>query len=169
MSPQDSELIKGRLPATVKPLHYTLELEPDLDPSKLTFKGKVTVDLIVLQDTDKLVLHSLDLRLGDITLKPQTGAAVRPASVKFNKSDETVTLTFPRTFKAKSSVLLSIKYSGVLNDQFDGLYKAQYTKRNGEVGYAAVTQFQCMHRDDLLDMMLTPNSYVCATSTSVLG
>lgn len=146
METQGSELVKGRLPTTVKPLHYTVEIEPDLDPAKLTFRGKVTIDLVVLEDTNTLVLHSLDLKLSDISLKRHTNAAIRPTSVKFNTSDETVSLTFPRTFSAKSSVLLSITFSGRLNDNFYGFYKAKYTGRNGKLNYAAVTQFQCMRK-----------------------
>ena len=52
----------NRLPTTVVPTHYDLELAPDLDAA--TFTGTEAVTLVVTEPVDQLILHALDL---DIT------------------------------------------------------------------------------------------------------
>jgi hypothetical protein len=44
----------GKLPKTVVPLHYSLDLKPDLD--KLAFTGAEVVDIDVAEPTGRLVL-----------------------------------------------------------------------------------------------------------------
>ena len=51
----------GKLPKTVVPLHYEIELAPDLD--KLAFKGREKVHIEVLEPTDRLVLNALELTI----------------------------------------------------------------------------------------------------------
>ena len=53
----------GKLPKTVVPVHYAIDLKPDLD--KLTFAGSETVDIEVLEPTDRLVLNAVDLAVSD--------------------------------------------------------------------------------------------------------
>src|SRR5580700_1479439 len=49
----------GELPKTVVPLHYSLDLTPDLD--KLSFTGSAIADIDVNEPVERLVLNAVDL------------------------------------------------------------------------------------------------------------
>src|SRR5437899_3238008 len=51
----------GRLPKTVIPIHYAIELEPDLE--NLTLAGSEVVDIEVREPTDRLVLNAVGMTL----------------------------------------------------------------------------------------------------------
>jgi len=55
------DVSKGReiLPTNVIPRHYDLTLEPDF--KKLTYEGKVTIDLDVVEDSRAISLNTLEL------------------------------------------------------------------------------------------------------------
>src|SRR5215471_16506782 len=52
----------GQLPKAVVPIHYALDITPDLD--KLTFSGSESVDLEVSEPTERLVLNAVDITIG---------------------------------------------------------------------------------------------------------
>lgn len=58
-----SSLSHGReiLPGNVVPKHYDLTLEPDF--KKLTYEGKVIIDLDVVEDTTSISLNTLELKI----------------------------------------------------------------------------------------------------------
>lgn len=49
------------LPANVIPRHYDLTLEPDF--KKLTYEGKVIIDLDVEEDTTSISVNTLELKI----------------------------------------------------------------------------------------------------------
>lgn len=49
------------LPANVIPRHYNLTLEPDF--KKLTYEGKVIIDLDVEEDTTSISVNTLELKI----------------------------------------------------------------------------------------------------------
>src|SRR5215831_4357918 len=51
----------GKLPKTVAPVHYALDLTPDLD--KLTFSGSEAVDIEVTTATERVVLNAVDVTI----------------------------------------------------------------------------------------------------------
>ena len=68
------DVSKGRelLPANVVPKHYDVTLEPDF--KKLTYEGKITVDLDVVEDTTSISLNTLELDIHStlVIAGPQT-------------------------------------------------------------------------------------------------
>jgi len=130
----------GRLPKTVKPLNYNLTIEPDL--KALTFRGRVAIELIVLQDTNKVTLHFLGLHLSEVLLKVGDQAPASPVSIDQCTETETVTFSFAKTLVARSGALLRIQFSGVLQDGVAGFYRARYKGRDGAQKHACITQFQ---------------------------
>src|SRR5215471_16693451 len=63
----------GRLPKTVVPTHYAIELEPDLD--KLTLAGSEVVDLEVREPTTWLKLNAVGMTLSAATIDSETQSA----------------------------------------------------------------------------------------------
>lgn len=51
----------GRLPSHVKPYHYGLEMEPIF--TNATFRGRVLIDVQVVENADVIMLHSQDLNI----------------------------------------------------------------------------------------------------------
>ena len=130
----------GRLPKNVKPLNYNLTIEPDLQA--LTFKGRVAIELVILQATDKITLHSLDLDLSDVCLSVSGQIPASPIRTDHCAETETVTFAFAKTLQAKVGALLQIKFSGVLQNGVAGFYRARYKAADGSKKNACVTQFQ---------------------------
>lgn len=61
---------RSLLPTNVKPINYHLELSPDL--SLPTYEGKVVIDLDVLENSNQVSFHSVDIdiqsvHLGDVS------------------------------------------------------------------------------------------------------
>src|SRR5579864_493229 len=98
----------GKLPKTVVPLHYGLDLAPDLD--KLTFAGSETVDINVTASTDRLVLNAVDLAVSRAVI----GDDPTPAEIALDAGEETVTLTFARPI-APGWHQLSLAFAGRIN------------------------------------------------------
>jgi hypothetical protein len=49
------------LPTNVKPVHYALIVKPDF--TTFTYPGKVAINLDILEDSNEVSLHTLDLQI----------------------------------------------------------------------------------------------------------
>src|SRR5438309_257971 len=77
----------GQLPKTVAPVHYTLDLRPNLEA--LTVTGSAVIDIEVREPTDRLVLNAVDMTFSSASLD-----GVAPArSIAVDKDAQTVTLS----------------------------------------------------------------------------
>jgi puromycin-sensitive aminopeptidase len=114
-----------RLPDTVRPIHYTLTLQPNLDAG--TYTGKVSIELEVRQATDTVVLNAVDMEIaGTVTMD----AKRERATVKLPKPLQPGKATIDLEFKAK------------LSDSMRGFYKSSYTTLEGAKRTMATTQFE---------------------------
>jgi aminopeptidase 2 len=57
---------RSLLPSNVKPTNYYLELSPDLNSP--TYDGKVSIDLDVLENSNKVSFHTLDIEIISVKL-----------------------------------------------------------------------------------------------------
>jgi aminopeptidase N/puromycin-sensitive aminopeptidase len=121
-----------RLPQSVRPEHYTLDLTPDLKAA--TFTGVETIDVSLAEPTDRITLNALELDLKNVTVS--AGGQEQTASITLDKDKEQATFTFAEKLAA-GKAKLSIVYSGILNDKLRGFYLSKTDKRN-----YAVTQFE---------------------------
>ncbi|MFI5043728.1 MAG: M1 family metallopeptidase [Acidimicrobiales bacterium] len=128
-----------RLPGNVQPIRYDLELSPDLEAA--TFEGRVTIEAEVLESTDALTLHALDLEIDAAWVT--TGGRNLDATVEFDPPTEQVTLTLPQPAEAGTAEI-TISFRGVLNDLLLGFYRSTFTQ-DGESRTIAVTQFESTH------------------------
>src|SRR6266540_1855693 len=79
----------GKLPKTVIPSHYAIELEPDLE--KLTLAGAVVADIEVREPTAQVVVNAVNM-----TLAGATADETLSATIALDAAGETATLTFPQ-------------------------------------------------------------------------
>ncbi|CAI4053076.1 hypothetical protein SUVZ_15G2010 [Saccharomyces uvarum] len=127
------------LPTNVTPLHYDIALEPDLETFK--FEGSAKIDLQINDHSiDSVELNSLEIDFHSVFLE-----GVSATEIKKDESQQTVAFVFPNgTLKnLGDSAKLEINFTGSLNDQMAGFYRARYTdKITGETKYMATTQME---------------------------
>lgn len=137
-APGVAAVVTTQLPRTARPRHYALEITPHAD--KMTFDGKVRIDLDVLQATDRIVLQAAALRFGRSTVTGGKSKAALVAKVASDADAQTASFVFA-TPLAPGSYVLSIDYSGVINTQANGLFALDYATAHGQQR-ALYTQFE---------------------------
>ena len=135
--------VDGRLPRTVTPLRYALDL--DVDPSKETFRGRVRVEVTVGTESPYVVLHGRDLTLGTVVATSDSArgqikhegrlAIARPSSRDAAAKDELVLAFEPPL--AIGAATLTLEYEAPFGRSLSGLYRAKDQGRD-----YAFTQFE---------------------------
>ncbi|HXA84468.1 MAG TPA: M1 family metallopeptidase, partial [Candidatus Dormibacteraeota bacterium] len=123
-----------RLPQTVVPSNYNLQLDPDIAQQK--FSGEETITVQLQQSTQEIVLNSLDLEISSAEAILGLDMATLPAQVTYDRPSEMVRLTFAKPLP-KGIVGLHLKFSAKLTNGLRGLYLSKSPRRQ-----YAVTQFE---------------------------
>ena len=110
-------MVAQRLPSVARPLHYTLQLAPDLQAA--TFTGEETIDLTLAQAVDSIVLNAWQLKFAAVTA--QSDGKTLTGEVSVDPGLQQATFHFPRKLSA-GPVTLKIAYSGILNGDLRGFY-----------------------------------------------
>jgi puromycin-sensitive aminopeptidase len=126
-----------RLPRSVIPSAYRLEIEPDIDAA--AFSGRVDIDVNVMEPTDEITLNAIELEIPEVTLT--TAGESRSAAVAFDEDRERATFAFDEVLQ-RGEATLSIVFTGILNDQLRGFYRSTYTGADGETKTLATTQLE---------------------------
>ncbi len=121
-----------RLPQIVRPEHYRLWLAPDLRAA--TFSGVETIDVNLAEPTNQITLNAAEIDFKNVYVTSM--GQQQKAVVTLNKEKEQATFTVPETIAA-GKAMLSIGYTGILNNELRGFYLSKTAKRN-----YAVTQFE---------------------------
>ncbi|HSG06309.1 MAG TPA: M1 family metallopeptidase, partial [Nitrospiria bacterium] len=115
----------GRLPETVKPSRYDLNLT--IDPQARKFSGTVSIDLEVKETIRSITLHALDLNVETATFAGN--GENLDARITIDAPSETAAMTFERDLSA-GAAKLEIGFSGSIGKQLRGLYGVEV---DGEV------------------------------------
>lgn len=113
-----------RLPLYINPLHYDLELKPEMDADRYT--GKVTISIQLDERTRHLWLH---LRETKITEMPQLmKSSGEPITVKrcFEFQQEEYIVTEAAEELLPGTYLLAMQFQGNLNGSLVGFYRTTY-------------------------------------------
>jgi aminopeptidase N len=121
-----------RLPATVLPEHYSLTLTPDLKAA--TFAGVESIDVTVKTSVSSITLNSAEIAFQSVTVS--AAGQEQNAVVSLDAEKQQATFAFPAPIPAGNAVL-SIAYTGILNNELRGFYLSKTARRN-----YAVTQFE---------------------------
>ncbi len=133
-APFDFDHTPGKLPKTVVPSAYTIEITPDLAGLSLT--GSESIDIDVRVSGQTITLNQAGLTLTSATL--EDGAA---AKITEDEKQQTATLTFAKPVAAGKHVL-KIVYSGKIPQTPAGIYYDDYKTRAGTMKRMLVTQFE---------------------------
>jgi aminopeptidase N len=115
----------GRLPKTVVPTHYAIDLRLDLDAA--TIAGFEVIDIEVKEPTDRLVLNALNMSVESATLDGEAGQV---GEIALDQSAELLTLTFPKTIPAGPHKL-RMAFTARINTFGRGLFSIDYPTAQG--------------------------------------
>ena len=129
-----------QLPSNARPSHYAIQVTPHAD--KMTFVGKVSIDVQVLEPTTSIVLQAVNMTFANSMLATGGGKRGRrmPAKVSVDADQQTATFAFDNPL-APGSYVLSTDYTGVINTQANGLFALDYQTDSGKQR-ALYTQFE---------------------------
>src|SRR5215468_81277 len=113
-SPFSFDATPGKLPKAVVPIHYALDITPDLD--KLTFSGSESVDIEVREPTERLVLNAVDITIGAGAIEGEA-----QPQITSDAAAQTVTFAFPHPIAAGRHQL-RISFTGQINRFGRGLF-----------------------------------------------
>ncbi len=133
-APFDFDHTPGKLPKTVVPSAYKIDITPDLQ--KLTLTGHETIELDVRQPVSDIVLNQAGLSLSHVTLDGGTAP-----SVTEDQKAQTATFHFAAKV-APGHHTLSIDYTGPIPNSPAGIYYDDYKTASGAQKRMLVTQFE---------------------------
>ena len=138
-----------RLPRTVVPSHYALEITPNLVAA--TFAGTVDIEVDLAEATDTVTLHALDLTItlakvsqGDGQAAGQGAVTTQTAEVTDDDETETVTLRLANQL-SPGTATLHLAWTGEISDGLVGFYRSTYEAADGTTATLAATQFEAPH------------------------
>ena len=132
------------LPSAVKPVHYKLELFPDLVTFEYDSNEEISV-VVGEQGVKEVSLHSKEIHVQEVSFKSSIEGAESPKleSISYNLKLHTVTFAFDGILPVGEGVL-SIKFKGILNTDMAGFYRSSYADANGDKKVMASTQFEAL-------------------------
>ncbi|KAF8431269.1 peptidase family M1-domain-containing protein [Terfezia claveryi] len=130
------------LPTAVKPSHYNLSIY-NLDTEKFTYNGTVDIDVVIQENTDSISLNSKELKLSNASIKLNSRLTIETTDFSHDVKSQVVKLSFPEQLPAGSSkAVLTINFSGFLNNEMAGFYRSAYKNRDGKDDFMYSTQFE---------------------------
>lgn len=127
----------NRLSKSITPENYDIFIFPDLE--KFTFTGKESITLNILKETNKIILHSLNLGISSASLKFEKNTLT--PKISFNKENEFLILSFDSPIP-KGKGHLEIEFSGKTDDSLSGLYRSKYLDKDKKEKYLLTSQFE---------------------------
>ncbi|KAG7280925.1 hypothetical protein CRUP_009212 [Coryphaenoides rupestris] len=128
-----------RLPTSVRPVHYDLTVNPDLD--NMTFTGRTVITVSVLHSTKRIVLHAAELNVTKATFQLGDGKPVAVNVLEY-KPRQQIAIKFAEELNEKQRGVLTLEYSARLSNSYDGFYNSSYIDKDGNKSVLAATQFE---------------------------
>ncbi|PWY79542.1 aminopeptidase B [Aspergillus heteromorphus CBS 117.55] len=139
------------LPDVAKPVHYNLSLFDLQLGDSWGYKGNVKIELKIFRSTNVIVLNSKEIYVQSAELYGSNGSVLAKASeITYDTKSERVTLAFLEEI-APSDTVLSIKFTGTMNNAMAGFYRSKYkpaadptedSPKEGDFYYMLSTQFE---------------------------
>jgi len=159
----------ARLPKSVKPTHYELDLNLDLDG--LTFQGSVVAHLEVLHETTSIVLHSKDLEITSTKIVHSSGETSQIHTVQSDSDQQTITIPLSGPLTAGSEVLLHQSFHGTIkkNGLTPGFQWTGYKTADEEVKRAYSTSCEPIGARCIFPCLDEPEFKATLTSTVTIN
>ncbi|XP_018019816.1 aminopeptidase N [Hyalella azteca] len=135
-----------RLPTSIKPVSYVLQLQPLIN-GNFSIYGYVEIVMEILEPTSNITLHIKDIITKNETIllysgnKPN-GQPIPIVEHSYDADRDFYIATLAEPLTAGRQYLLLMEYEGYLNDLLVGFYRSQYKRDDGTDAWLAVTQFE---------------------------
>lgn len=120
------------LPTNVKPLRYTITLEPKLEEEIIV--GSVTLELQALENTNNITVEIRSITINDSTVivKHSSGEEIPHSDPFWYNTTEFYIINLNEQLRSGENYSLIIgSYQGVLHSDNGGFYLAKYTDETG--------------------------------------
>ena len=128
-----------RLPRSVTPVRYELEVAPELEAR--SFTGRVVAEVTVHEPVREIVLNAAELELSGPEVRSADGSPVGVAEVRMEPETERVRLVLDRELPAGAATV-ALGFAGDLNPRLIGFYASTYTDASGKERVVGTTQFE---------------------------
>lgn len=129
------------LPTNVRPTHYDLRIEPDLDEA-IEYYGSVVVDLDIVKNTSSIALNVADLDLLETKLLTEDGETLHISKLKVDKENEIVQIILERRLYASERVQLEIKFKGSHLHHVHGFFRSPSDAPDGITKWMVSTHME---------------------------
>ncbi|KAN0092483.1 lysine aminopeptidase ApsA [Hyaloscypha variabilis] len=131
------------LPKSLKPVHYDLLFEPELEEAN-EFNGSVEIEIDVLESTSIITINSSALKIITTSVTLQSGKTIdiETASVSFNDSKEQLTIDLKEKLNAGEKVRLKQIFTGSLLHPSEAFFRAPYTAPGGTQKWMCATSME---------------------------
>ncbi|XP_061849171.1 glutamyl aminopeptidase [Colius striatus] len=140
---ENGDWINFRLPTYVKPVHYDLEIKPEMETDIYT--GTVSISIALESSTSHLWLHLRDIKITEMpTLQKSSGQQIALNDCFEYKPQEYIVMKAEAELSATDEsdpYILTLKFQGWLNGSLVGFYRTTYTE-NGLTKSIAATDHE---------------------------
>src|SRR5262249_33215533 len=136
--PERPSMDPYRLPPSVVPSRYDLQLEPNLEAN--TFQGEVAITVTVHEPVDEVPLNAAELVIDRASLVSVAAGSLH-ARVVLDAETERCTLKPPEPLRP-GRWKVQIRFHGTLNSKLRGFYRSTYRDAQGVTRVLAATQFE---------------------------
>lgn len=147
MSAAHSLISDTKLPASVLPNHYTLEIRPNFEEN--TFGGSVKINVTFAEDAKEILLHAhAELEIQESSVKVrQIAADDKGKELKLRRVDRQVKkpvleIHLAEPLKRGAQCEILIVFSGVMWEGAAGLFRGSYTLKDGSTHKFVTTHFR---------------------------
>ncbi|CAK8674728.1 unnamed protein product [Clavelina lepadiformis] len=134
-----------RLPKDLVPLHYVVDLQPNLEPVSTdyyVFNGTSSVDFTVKNATSYIIIHSNKLNYSEVIVKEIETGMEQSSSFSTYEPNQFLVVEMSTKLVVGKNYTLSTVFMGELADDLGGLYRSSYTNEAKESIVIATTQMQ---------------------------
>jgi len=129
-----------RLPRSVIPVRYDLELQPDLAAG--VFRGNAVITVDVTEPTTAITLNAADLEIDSAWLDDESSEnRIEAESISLDESTERLAIELG-ALAGEGPWRLHLEFQGVLNDKLKGFYRSTFVDTAGDEQVLATTQFE---------------------------
>lgn len=131
--------VNVRLPRSVVPHSYKIELIPFIWENNFTFNGEVMIIVNVTETTDNITLHIHDIKISETNLSRiydvENDGIIEESPVTIERTSRDEEKQFfvihsSEPMEAGTQYKVGIKYIGNLNDMLQGFYRSSYMVNN---------------------------------------
>lgn len=123
------ETVSRVLPNSISPVNYDLSIRtnlPDLD-----YTGIVRIEILVLQETNQVILNQFQIDISEVVLSDSEGEAVELVGHTTDDDLRLLQITAVNPLAVDQTYFVNIVFNSVLRSDNYGFYRTSYTDADG--------------------------------------